>query len=230
MPKIAQSNRDNGHMVFEDPRPGNATIYLQTHAHEMTSLSPLFGKYMSSDTDGSFITPQGINRTEQGNTANTGQWGQAGELLQLTKDTVHVQHNNYNTGNYLSHNIDCTQFYSMDPTEQARTLRLFTGGGDTLIYSHQSGYNKTAVQNIKFWHNPGAAELYDLKPNTEYIENSPHSSPSGYNNLNYSSTVRYIHLDTATNTLYGIGKYGNRYQSGAEYPAFGAAEKHRLSL
>lgn len=224
MPKIAQSNRDNGHMVFEDPRPGIATIYLQTHAHEMTSLSPLFGKYMSSDIDGSFLTPQGINETEQGASNTTPASGYAGALLQLTKDTVHVQHNNYATGNYLSHNIDCTQFYSMNPTEQARTLRLFTGGGDTMIYSHITGYNKTSVQDIKFWHNPGASELYDLKPNTEYTENSLYSSPSSYNNLNYSSAQRYIHLDTASSTLYGIGKYVNRYQSGSEYPAFGAAK------
>ena len=225
MPKIAQSNRDSGHMVFEDPRPSIATIYLQTHAHEMTSLSPLFGKYMSSDIDGSFVTPQGINKTEQGATGTTGQWGYAGALLQLTKDTVHVQHNNYATGNYLSHNIDCTQFYSMDSSEQARTLRLFTGGGDTLIYSHQSGYNKTAVQDIKFWHNPGASELYDLKPNTEYSQNVVYSqSPSTYNNISYGSTMRYIHLDTASNTLYGVGKYVNRYISGSEYPAFGASK------
>ena len=226
MPKIAQSNRDSGHMVFEDPRPSIATIYLQTHAHEMTSLSPLFGKYMSSDIDGSFITPQGINKTEQGTGSNTGQWGYAGALLQLTKDTVHVQHNNYNTGNYLSHNIDCTQFYSMDSGEQARTLRLFTGGGDTEIVSTVYGYNKTQVNNIKFWHNPGASELYDLKPNTEFTENTVYSQgPSGsYNNLNFSSPVRYIHLDTASNTLYGVGKYVNRYMSGAEYPAFGASK------
>ena len=107
MPKIAQSNRTNGHMVFEDPRPGNATIYLQTHAHEMTSLSPLFGKYLSTDTDGSNIDPQGYPGTLSADiTAHAVDLvGHDGSMLQLTKDTIHVYHSENTAGNNRLHNI-----------------------------------------------------------------------------------------------------------------------------
>lgn len=228
MPKIAQSNRTNGHMVFEDPRAGNATIYLQTHAHEMTSLSPLFGKYMSSDTDGSLITPQGINSTlpssSSSNPVNPPA-GSIGCMLQLTKDTIHVYQGTYVAGNVAVNNIDVSQFYSIDPAEPAHTLRLFTGGGDTEIMSANHGHQSGQWNNIQYWHNPGATELYDTKPggdisglNNVYAATGP--------NAEVSSVRRMVHLDTSSKTLVGIASRGN-YNAPSmqiEYPRFQAAK------
>ena len=222
MPKIAQSNRTNGHMVFEDPRPGNATIYLQTHAHEMTSLSPLFGKYLSTDTDGSNISPQGYPGTLSSNiTAMPSDiMGHDGSMLQLTKDTIHVYHSQNTAGNNRLHNIDCGQFYSIDPNEPANTLRLFTGGGDTEIMSQEHGNMSGNWNDIKFWHNPGATELYDTKPGGSYEVSYYSTGPSD----NYPVVRRYNHLDTATNTLVGVGSYVYTYSPTwqIEYPKFQA--------
>ena len=226
MPKIAQSNRTNGYMVFEDPRPGNATIYLQTHAHEMTSLSPLFGKYISTNIDGDLITQAGNNLSSTTSLADQPNppLGSIGCMLQLTKDTIHVYHGTYITGNTHMNNIDVSQFYSMDPGEPAHTLRLFTGGGDTEIMAANHGHQSGKWNQIQYWHNPGATELYDTKPGGDIsgLNNIYHSSGP---NAEVDSVRRLVHLDTTSNTLVGIASYGNYYGPSmqVEFPKFKAA-------
>ena len=134
MPKIAQSNRTNGHMVFEDPRPGNATIYLQTHAHEMTSLSPLFGKYLSTDTDGSNVAPQGHPGTTSESLTQFGAdlVGHDGSMLQLTKDTLHVYHSE-NTSSNNPYEIYVFSFCSVASSTNIPICAFFLSLGVTFL-------------------------------------------------------------------------------------------------
>lgn len=214
MARILNAKFQNTHVVWEDPRANSSTIYLYGDAHDLSTLSPIFGATISTRTDGYTFTQIGNNNTPLSTSNDQGyNAGRVGAALFLTKDTTHVRHT-LATGNNDSTNVDYTFAASMNPDYPARVYFLQEDGSrSALVWTMHSASNTWSDSLV--WTNPGE-EFYNESPARIY-------SYTGFNGFSNNTSIGptyapkwYFYYNSTESALSGMAaeRFSARYSTG----------------
>jgi len=176
MAKLRQANKTGTSVVWEDPRSNGDIIYIYGDAHDLSTLSPIFGFSLVTRTDGFTISQIGNTATPNGDGGNASNNASGDSLtynnagvtyssLALTKDSSFVRHT-LNTGNHPSTNISFTFAASMNPSYPARAIKeVQEGERSAYIWTNHSG--GTSDGDIVVWTNP-TKDFYEERPSRIY--------------------------------------------------------------
>lgn len=171
---IKYSSRRGIVSVFEDPRAGNNTIYLEGEAYVKSTLSPIFNGsiYLDRTGDKTFGAGENVyNNTSGGAVDRSG--GSAPGTMSLNKEVAVCSQFSgsvtYLNSIYTAVNI--YHFLSMDPADPMLGIRRVTNSTneDLYVWIHVSGYT-TSETYIATWLSP-QRDFY-LEPPSTTIVNS----------------------------------------------------------
>lgn len=195
MTKIKESNKSGVVGVFEDPRPSFNTIYFFGDGHDKTTLAPRFNQHLSTQSNGSAVTNNGLNNT----TNSIISTGSSKYGLALTKPTAHVVYHDQ-AGNESRTNIDMAYAMSMDSDNPQANIKYFTDGTTNHIVWNCN--TADAYYQYAVWSNPGnAKEMSDITAGYS-ATNTGRGSYSTYNVMR-----DFFYRDSNSNYLSGNYHY-----------------------
>jgi hypothetical protein len=147
--------------ILEDPRPSSTAIYILGDAHDYNSLSPIFGKYSITTSDGFPGTQVGFHNfsTAFSEMNWSGSWSTFATLM-LTKGNSTVQQLTQ-TGNNTHTNLWPNWLLSIDPQYEPKGSNFLTDGINNGLFFYYSSIRHPSISWTLFTNVPESRELYD---------------------------------------------------------------------
>ena len=203
MAKIKDARSFRVCTIFEDPRPGKSTIYLDHDAYDKTTLAPIFNGTIQMRVSSDPKAQMGYNDSSNyvRNTDANGYTHRAGTPMcqVLADETMYCWHYEGGHGANTLNNVQYEHQFCIDPDTPSSYLNRFTdANGNELII-----WNETMISYNWYythvWYNvPSNKELYEVLPTNIF----------GYNGTTGSSDTQmptiYVHKDPNGDYVGGI--------------------------